>query len=576
METETVKDTIDQFMWGFQQHFRSGVQRGIEQALASIGLPVEVRVVLVGFAISDGLRHQVCVEPEDGVLLVSHLSTVASRAKELFDADPESKIIQSNPRLRQLRHAGNIRRSQAEALVEATEASGVFGGLTFFASGATQVGDYEVHVCAGIPTLALSSFPALDEAVVDRVYVGRSLQHEVIAECLRRADIAMNLPDPGADLYPLGAPVEDIVKAAAVRLIDGTVYRMTGMPADLFHTVNAFASLSYERAEAGGRLAVTAKDKAIAAARVLFHRPISLRQARIMRKLLELTDMSTVVLTDGGSAYGLGTIEASPDTLEIWVRGHATWELSVDCSSLVKVAYGHASLPRPLLDFAQFEDTAARTVGAVETQRIWQIVQAAQASGHGTTLVVSSNPSEEAARLGGQGVAIEPRPLEPLDIVRLGNIDGAVVLGPDGRCYAFGVILDGTASGHGDQARGSRFNSAIRYQDSMAPNSLLVVISDDGTVDLVPKLQPRVARNDVEAAVGEFCARCADNPVNGEEFARTHDRVKALAFYLNDNQCQLVNDAYTNEMRRRFEAGGISITEVPLRPHADMNDSYFL
>jgi hypothetical protein len=52
--------------------------------------------------------------------------------------------------------------------------------------------------------------------------------------------------------------------------------------------------------------------------------------------------------------------------------------------------------------------------------------------------------------------------------------------------------------------------------------------------------------------------------------------VKALAFYLDDAQCQLVSDGYANEMRRRFETGGISITEAPLRPHAEMNDSYFL
>jgi pimeloyl-ACP methyl ester carboxylesterase len=127
----------------------------------------------------------------------------------------------------------------------------------FFAGTATPIGDYEVHTCAGVPTEALNSAPALDESVVDRVYVGRSLQHEVIAECLRRADLAMYLPEPGADLYPLGAPTEDIVKAAAVRLIDGTVYRVTGTPADLLHAVNAFVSLSYERAGAGGHLVPT-------------------------------------------------------------------------------------------------------------------------------------------------------------------------------------------------------------------------------------------------------------------------------------------------------------------------------
>ena len=54
---------IDQFMWGFQGHFRIVVAQGIERALATIGLPVKPRVVLVGFALDDGLAHQVCVEP---------------------------------------------------------------------------------------------------------------------------------------------------------------------------------------------------------------------------------------------------------------------------------------------------------------------------------------------------------------------------------------------------------------------------------------------------------------------------------------------------------------------------------
>ena len=60
------------------------------------------------------------------------------------------------------------------------------------------------------------------------------------------------------------------------------------------------------------------------------------------------------------------------------------------------------------------------------------------------------------------------------------------VLGIDGRCYGFGVILDGEAKGCGDPARGSRYNSAVRYQTTMAPRSVIVVISDDRTVDLIP------------------------------------------------------------------------------------------
>lgn len=101
------------------------------------------------------------------------------------------------------------------------------------------------------------------------------------------------------------------------------------------------------------------------------------------------------------------------------------------------------------------------------------------------TLVVSGKAAEEAKRLGGAAVPIELDNLGPADIVRFGRVDGAVVLDRDGSCHAFGVILDGKAAGRGDPARGSRYNSAVRYQ-KMIPESLLVVISDDGTVDLIP------------------------------------------------------------------------------------------
>ena len=122
------RNTIDQFMWGFQPHFRSGVQYEIERALKEIGLLVEVQVLLVGFALVDDLRHRICVEPEDGPFSVNDLSMVSDRAAELVQADPESRMFISDPRHHGLRHAGVSRRARANALVEAIQASGVFGG----------------------------------------------------------------------------------------------------------------------------------------------------------------------------------------------------------------------------------------------------------------------------------------------------------------------------------------------------------------------------------------------------------------------------------------------------------------
>ncbi len=98
------------------------------------------------------------------------------------------------------------------------------------------------------------------------------------------------------------------------------------------------------------------------------------------------------------------------------------------------------------IERAKLEDIAERTIGQTNIKRIWVIIQAAQESGQGATIVVSKDPEPETSRLSGEDMPIEPDYLEPEDVVRLGSVDGAVILGPDGRCHAFGVILDGVAT----------------------------------------------------------------------------------------------------------------------------------
>ena len=561
-----MKNMIDQFMWGFQPYFRRAVERKTEAALSTIGLPVEVRAVLVGFARSDNVRHPVCVEPEDGPFNTGHLSGVPDRAEELYSASPESGMFYiDNPRLDSQRRAFLCRRFRADALVEAIGASGVFEEFTFFASESAPVGGYEVHTCVGVATVTLDSLPAVG---------GQSLQHEVIAECLRRADRALNLPDPGQVGTFTDRP-ENIVLAAARRFARVTVFEAGGTPTDLFDEVNTFTSLSYERAAAGGHLVVANHQNAPDRTHIRFQRPVSLRDSKIMRKLLELSDESTSVITDGQRAYGLGTRGPAADVAEITVRGHAEWDLSVDGETLMRVTYGKAKLPSPPLPRHKVDETAQRILGSIDMGLIWPIIEEVRNSGHGTILVVSNSPEDEAARLGGQAVPIDPEHLPPADIARLGRVDGAVLLGPDGRCHAFGVILDGAATDRGDPARGSRFNSAVRYHKEHR-NSLLVVISDDGPVNLVPDLRPKVQGDEVEEAVRAFCETCKADPVDSEEIWRTHDQVKKLAFYLNDDQCQQVNHAYENEIRRRSEAGEwAEVSPAPLRPHPEMDKSYF-
>ena len=261
--------------------------------------------------------------------------------------------------------------------------------------------------------------------------------------------------------------------------------------------------------------------------------------------------------------------------MQVSITGHARWEASVNGDKFVRVAYGKATIPNQPIEFAELEDIAERIIGDANTKLIWEIIQAAQENGQGTTLVVSADPEAEATRLSSEGMIIEPDYLKPEEVVRLGSVDGAVIIGPDGRCYAFGIILDGVVNEGGDRSRGARFNSAVRYQNMATAGSMIIVISDDGTIDLLPRLMPRVHREEVAAAVDAFCECCDTTPVAGEEFGRRYDRVKRLAFYLNGEQCRRVNEKHEQEMDRRFASGGLKITERILEPDPRMNESYF-
>ena len=282
------------------------------------------------------------------------------------------------------------------------------------------------------------------------------------------------------------------------------------------------------------------------------------------------------MLTDGGSAYGLGHCISAPDVAKIIVDGHARWTLSVDETVLMKVTNEHATLPKQILDKDFFSDVAKRAVGSVELQRIWEVFQCALANEHGTTIVVSADPVSEIQRLSREALPIKPGYLSPADVARLGGIDGAIVLGPDGRCYAFGVILDGLATSSGDRARGSRFNSSVRYQKTTEVGTMIIVISDDGTVDLIPSLMPRVSRRDVEEAVQAFCACSGIKGNDGQKWSQLNQRVEGYSFYLDDGQCVRVNEAYEREMAARLEEYGMRVNRKPLQPNPDMNDSYFL
>lgn len=67
--------TIDQFMWGFQSYFRIGAEVRAELLFAALDPALDPCVLLVG-RLETGRkdRHPLCVDPEDGEILVDALA----------------------------------------------------------------------------------------------------------------------------------------------------------------------------------------------------------------------------------------------------------------------------------------------------------------------------------------------------------------------------------------------------------------------------------------------------------------------------------------------------------------------
>ncbi|TKI93441.1 hypothetical protein FC695_30010, partial [Bacillus cereus] len=127
-------------------------------------------------------------------------------------------------------------------------------------------------------------------------------------------------------------------------------------------------------------------------------------------------------------------------------KRHFTWELRYRDTPLMVVEYRQPSLPKERMNKELFSDHLIRTFSDMnenDINVIWDVILAATEQKHGTMVVITNKAAEEADRLNGQCINIEPINLTA-EVMRLVTaIDGAVLLDPNGKCHALGVILDG-------------------------------------------------------------------------------------------------------------------------------------
>lgn len=572
--------SIKQFMWAYQPHFRISVKVRAEMALESIGFAGNPDVVVVGFKAAGEHEFDVCIEPEDGPYSPDELAHVRRRAAELYANHPDRKMIHSVAHVHEQRHQELRDRMRAKALEEAFEAMPSERGRRFFASGSVRVDDYEVHTIISIDRAALENVPQIKTEERDRYHVHKSLVHAVIREILGRSARVLYLPGAGSAHLPESG--DEIVRSATESMVRSMLYCAGFWFGGANHLLmSGLSALPYEGRPGAGRLVIAQQnDPAIEVFLRLKH-SVKMRNAPAVRKLLEASGSQSDLLSDGENVYGLGVVKSNYDAdsetvFSVSFTARGVWEFSHAGEALLIVRDGIPYLPTPVLDEEYLKDLVSRFFPEANHDALREAAQAAGSHRHGAMLIVSGDAAGEAERLSPQSWSIEPTRLTSDLLTQLTDMDGAMLVDPQGRCHAIGVILDGTAHGRGDPARGSRFNNAVRYLDSERPSAIVIVYSSDGVINILPKLHPCIEKQIVTDAVERYFAVASVDLLNIKDCNEAWDAVESFRFYLSSAQCEALNRARVRVDEWEEQSRELRIIKSDLKPHADMDDSYWL
>ena len=444
-------------------------------------------VLLIGIKKdTDNREDQTCIVPEDSGYDLSRFENIIAQAQELqFTGEERFLYFPEQWKIRCLREA-------LELLIRQDDEQ---RNLISFCSLPVLVNEYFVSVVLQIKRDIYSSYYHLtvDKYIDEKVAI--SLIDATVQECLEIYTQALNKCNPGIGCEISAPPIYEIIRAAGRRLMYTPTIACDGSPGwyyQLYDACNAISAMKYEGSIGKGKILLAEKEHANIKVSIPLSEPVEIDNYRSIRKLLEICSDNLNLLCDSDYIYGFGTTKGEYDLskenlFSIKFLAQFSWELFHDKHSLMRVVNGQPELPKMRIEKSKFETDVSAVfpkLKSADLKRLWKLVEAAIEQKHGTMVVISSKAESEAQRLKNQATVIKPIKLIPQVMKAVTSIDGAVLIDPKATCFAIGVILDGTATQKGNPARGARYNSAIRYVDK-EPESMAVVISEDGMVDLV-------------------------------------------------------------------------------------------
>lgn len=556
--------------------FRRVISSSAKFALNAIGFEGDIDAILVGIQ-ADGASGASCwTEPEVESMDMVALRDAFQQADLSFDSHPYRHVIQGNSSFWEQDNRDIRDEVRSYAISDALGSTSLGRNRTFFTSNRSiQTVTDNIYMVIHVDTEALEAVPSLAPVQYKRVSFTTSFVDAVIREVFTWWRPIFGSRDISFPHY-----TNELVRIAASSFA-WDVFRRSGRGAGNMHgTLNTVSALPYEGRAGSGRIIVGAADNEHVNVAISFRDKIPFRNVEALRKLLEVSGPNGYLLSDGEHVYGIGRVSdhypvESESIFTVSIVGRGRWELCHSERALLAVRDGTPMLPSGPLDVRYFCEIVDRLLPGASIPSLVNLANAAGSNSHGAMLVISSDAAGEAERLYPQTSRITPVEISPEVLVQLTAMDGGIIIDPHGICHAVGVILDGAACGGESSARGSRFNNAIRYVHSEAPDAVVVVYSADGKIDILPKLPYRVKKSSVDKAVEEYLA-LATPPYDTDELEKSWVAVKQLRFYLSDDQCSRINQAKKAIEDWKSSHGIGYLIEDDFVPNAAMNAGYWL
>jgi hypothetical protein len=458
-----------------------------------------------------------------------------------------------------------------------------------FISSPVYVDGYLVYVVAELNKKILNTYYYLSR---DRSFSGqkisRSFIESIIKVYLDAGANALEAKSP-SDFNVLSKTRDELVSKAGQDFM--TTISMAGQHPNSLHVLydacNTISSLKYEGAEGFGKMVIAPKNHPNVKMTMELEKPIHIKDFRKVRKFLELADHNQLILSDSVLIYGLCQLKGKYNYHEeslfiVHFTKHFHWEVTHHENVMISVAFRMPDLYNEKINREKFFSSLKRLFSGIDKTRLntlWDITLEATKQKHGTILAISSKADEEAVRLNSQCFKIKPIRINKDIIHQITSIDGAVLVDIDCTCHAIGVILDGIATSNGDSSRGARYNSAVRYYEYMEhkAQTVLVVISEDGIIDLIPNLKPQVKHSVIHKHINALVKLSETDKFLRKSFNRLMNFFRENDFYLSQKECTVVNKLRRMiEIKHKDTNDGVNMIWDSLVPNKEMNDAYYL